>query len=178
MIWPEGSFTKLEFKLEKNVVHSGSPIDLAKTKMFCIVIIKVLHSVPPGTWTMEDGFWWWKMCKLQSIYFPFSCNYVWTLVFMLKFLCMYKSASMLNVRLVICLLIYNIYVRVWVDCKCASIVTRKRLFMCFYCEHVWICLWICVPAAFLCMWSLLSLFVLFVTQLYFFLHVSRPEFQN
>ena len=53
-----------------------------------------------------------------------------------KFLCMYKSASMLNVRLVICLLIYNIYVRVWVDCKCASVVTRKSLLMCFYCEHV------------------------------------------
>ena len=34
-----------------------------------------------------------------------------------KFLCMYKSASMLNVRLVICLLIYIIPISVWFYCK-------------------------------------------------------------
>ena len=119
MIWLEGLFTKLEFILEKNVLHCGSSIDLAKTRMFNIVIVRVLHSVPPGNWTIESGFWWWKMGNLQSIYFPFSCNCIWTWVFMFKFVCMYNSASMLNVRSVVCLLIYIIYVLLYVrPCLC------------------------------------------------------------
>ena len=105
-------------------------------KQFDFKLVWIWH---PRTQMIQGGFWWWKMGNLQSIYVPFSCNCVWTRVFMLKFLCMYNNASMLNVRSVVCLLIYIVYVCVWVDCKCAFVVTRKPLVMCFYCEQ-WACL--------------------------------------
>ena len=51
-------------------------------------------------------------------------------MFMLKFLCMYKSACMLNVRLVVCLLIYIVCVCVWFHCK-LCICSYKEMFMWF-----------------------------------------------